>query len=286
MKDLNFELLTLCRRNRDGSYSTRSRRLRSLQAIADLLHELGFQHMHLTSLKDRHVVALVEHWKKSGLNSGTMQNYMSDLRWWAEKARRTRSIRRKNSDYGIPARSKTYQNRAQVLSEEQLEMFEDPYLRMSLRLQQWFGLRREESMKFRPSYADKGDHIALKGSWTKGGRPRSIPVVETVQRDLIDQIRNMVGSRSLIPDHLRYVDQLNRYTSAVAKAGLRNLHGLRHGYAQRRYFKLAGWQPPAMGGPTYDKMTANQQETDQWARLTVSRELGHNRVEITSVYLG
>lgn len=41
---------------------------------------------------------------------------------------------------------------------------------MSLQLQQAFGLRREESIKFQPRYADRGDHIALKGSWTKGGR--------------------------------------------------------------------------------------------------------------------
>ena len=41
---------------------------------------------------------------------------------------------------------------------------------MSLELQQAFGLRREEAMKFQPSFADQGDHIRLKGSWTKGGK--------------------------------------------------------------------------------------------------------------------
>jgi hypothetical protein len=47
---------------------------------------------------------------------------------------------------------------------------------MSLRLQAAFGLRREESIKFRPDYADRSDHIILKGSWTKGGRERAIPI--------------------------------------------------------------------------------------------------------------
>ena len=41
---------------------------------------------------------------------------------------------------------------------------------MSLELQRAFGLRREEAMKFQPSYADQKDHITLKASWTKGGR--------------------------------------------------------------------------------------------------------------------
>jgi hypothetical protein len=47
---------------------------------------------------------------------------------------------------------------------------------MSLRLQAAFGLRREEAVKFQPSYADRGDRLALKASWCKGGRAREIPV--------------------------------------------------------------------------------------------------------------
>lgn len=33
-----------------------------------------------------------------------------------------------------------------------------------------WGTGREETIKFQPSYTDRGDHITLKGSWTKGGR--------------------------------------------------------------------------------------------------------------------
>ena len=47
---------------------------------------------------------------------------------------------------------------------------------MSLELQSAFGLRREEAIKFAPRYADKGDHLLLKASWTKGGKARTIPV--------------------------------------------------------------------------------------------------------------
>ena len=47
---------------------------------------------------------------------------------------------------------------------------------MSLKLQAAFGLRREESIKIRPEWADRGDRLALKASWTKGGREREIPI--------------------------------------------------------------------------------------------------------------
>lgn len=56
---------------------------------------------------------------------------------------------------------------------------------MIFQLQAAFGLRREEVIKFQPSYADRGDRIALKGLWTKGGRERTVPITTTVQCDAL-----------------------------------------------------------------------------------------------------
>jgi hypothetical protein len=63
-------------------------------------------------------------------------------------------------------------------------------------------------------------------------------------------------------------------------------HGLRHGYAQRRYQELTGWKSPAAGGPKSAELTPGQKEKDLEARLMISRELGHEREQITAVYLG
>ncbi|MCY4093772.1 MAG: integrase domain-containing protein [Gammaproteobacteria bacterium] len=286
MKDLNFELSILCRRNRDGSYSTRGQRYARMQRHANTLQELGFYHMHATSLKPKHVTALVEHWIANGNTAGTLQNYMSDIRWWAEKVGKSHIMHPSNEHYGIPPRDHTPRDKAQLLSEDRLLSIENDFVRTSVRLQQAFGLRREESIKFRPSYADQKTFIRLKGSWTKGGRPRDIPIAEPSQRELLDQVHEFVGSGSLIPNECLYKHQLRRYDYHVEKAGLNNLHGLRHGYAQRRYLRLTGWYPPSGGGPKFSELTKTQQEIDQEVRLKVSRELGHNRIEITRVYLG
>lgn len=64
------------------------------------------------------------------------------------------------------------------------------------------------------------------------------------------------------------------------------MHGLRHAYAQARYEALTGWKAPAAGGPSTQSLTASQRLADCEARQTISRELGHERVEITKVYLG
>ena len=181
----------------------------------------------------------------------------------------------------IPTHSK-----AQYLTRIKLKQINNLHMRLSIELQQEFGLRQEESLKFKPSFADHGSYIELKGSWTKGGRKRSIPVISFEQRDLIDRIQLVAGKGSLIPDEFSLKQWKKKYEYMLANLGLRNLHGLRHGYAQRRYRDLAGWESVFAGGPKRTELNAKQREIDVQARLQVSQELGHNRIEITDVYLG
>src|SRR5687768_14425854 len=101
MRDLNYALKQLCRRNRDGSYGTQRERERGLDHIANQLQEMGFRHMQTTSLKPKHVERLVEKWKLEGLTEGTMKNRMSLLRWWAEKIGKQNVVGRVNEDHGI-----------------------------------------------------------------------------------------------------------------------------------------------------------------------------------------
>ncbi len=165
-------------------------------------------------------------------------------------------------------------------------MVRDEHVRMSLELQQAFGLRREETIKFIPSYADQGDHVVLKPSWTKGGKARVIPIRTPEQREVLDRARKLAGKGSLIPSARNYVQQLRIYEGHTIRAGLSKMHGLRHAYAQQRYEELTGWRSPAAGGPTCKSMTQTQRNLGREARLIVSRELGHERIQIVSVYLG
>jgi hypothetical protein len=157
---------------------------------------------------------------------------------------------------------------------------------MSLRLQAAFGLRREESIKIQLAWADRGHVLALKDSWTKGGRPREIPVRTAEQRQLLQEARSLAGQGSLIPAQKSYVEQLRRFEHQCAAAGIRRVHGLRHQYAQNRYRELTGWSAPAAGGPHARELTTSQREIDHAARLKISAELGHEREQVVAVYLG
>lgn len=287
MRDLNYQLKTLCRHCREGSYATQVKREYMLSLMANQLHELGYRGMNARSLKPKHIEALVKHWFGQALSIGTIKNRMAVIRWWAHKVDKQNVVARSNEHYGIPDRHFiTNESKAKTVSGAELDKVRDEHVRMSLELQQTFGLRREEAMKFQPSFADRGDHLVLKASWTKGGKERVIPVRTEAQRDVLNRARRLAGFGSLIPSNRNYVYQLRVYEGNTLRAGLSHMHGLRHAYAQNRYQELTGWPCPATGGPDSKTLTPEQRELDREARLTISRELGHEREAVTAAYLG
>ena len=138
----------------------------------------------------------------------------------------------------------------------------------------------------RPAWADRGDVLHLKASWTKGGRERDIPIRTEAQRELLREAKQLAGAGSLIPAEMPHREQLNRFKAQTAQAGIDRVHGLRHHYAQARYAELTGSKAPAAGGPTSKQLSPEQKLIDRQARLTISRELGHDREQITAIYLG
>ena len=287
MKDLNYDLKKLCHRYCEGSFATYADRERILDLIANQLQGLGFKALRAMNLKPRHVDALVAHWHKERISAGTFKNRMSALRWYADKIGKVDMIARSNDAYGIPERVYvTNVSKAVSLDIQKLERVTDPYTAFSLKLQAAFGLRREESMKIEVAWADRGDRLVLRDSWTKGGREREIPITSIAQRELLNSVKGFAGSGSLIPKDLTYIEQRRRFEHQCDSAGIQKVHGIRHCYAQTRYEQLTGWACPARGGPTSKQLSAEQKSIDHAVRLTLSRELGHEREQITAVYLG
>jgi integrase len=287
MRTLNRDFKLMCQRNRDGSFATQHDRERLLTMVANQLHEDGFKNLRAQGIRTKHVEHLVSRWQAAGASTGTMKNRMSALRWMAEKIGKENIVARDNAAYGIADRRfVTNESKAKELDQGKLDKVSDPYTAMSLRLQEAFGLRREESIKIQPSWADRGDVLVLKSTWTKGGKEREIPIIKETQRELLNQAKALADKGSLIPVEMSYIDQLNRFKAQTAFAGIDRVHGFRHAYAQARYAELTGWKAPAAGGPTSKQLSPEQKAIDRQARLTISRELGHEREQITAVYLG
>jgi hypothetical protein len=288
MRDLNYALKLLCRRNRDGSFATQADRERLLDQIADQLEDMGYRQMTAQSLKPKHVEKLVERWHAECRCTGTIKNRMSALRWWAEKVGKKNVVARSNAAYAIANRVYvTNESKAKTLDANQVAAIRDPYARMSVRLQSGFGLRREASIKIVAAWADRGDCLVLKASWNKGGREIRVPILRAEQRQLLDEAKALAKGKSLVaPGYQTYRDYLQHFRYECERVGIHAFHGHRHSYAQARYRELSGWECPARGGPTSKQLTPGNKEIDREARLTISREMGHNREQITAVYLG
>lgn len=285
MDALAFDLKTIALGNCEGSFLTRSQRHRGLQLMARELRALGFKLPAASSLKPRHVEALLTHWKTARLTAGTLKNRMGWLRWWAAKVRKPNVVTRDNGSTGIENRTAFNGNRAHITHGEKLQGLSER-IQLVLRLQMAFGLRLEESLKIRPSQADKGDLIALQSSWCKGGRARSVPITHDRQRALLNEVNAFCGDGSIIPEGQRYIDFRREVEKTTWGVGIRNLHGHRHWYSQWRYRTLTGRDCPAAGGATYERLSRADRASDYRARMQISSELGHGRLSVTDTYLG
>ncbi|CAL80031.1 putative DNA breaking-rejoining enzyme, catalytic core superfamily; putative phage integrase [Bradyrhizobium sp. ORS 278] len=285
MDALAYDLKRIALGDGEGSYLTRNQRHRGLQLMARELRGLGFKLPAASSLKPRHVEALISHWQTAELSTGTLKNRMGWLRWWAGRVRKANVVPRGNESAGIENRTAFNGNRAHTTQAEKMAAL--PHrIQLALRLQMAFGMRLEESLKFRVSQADKGHRLAMQSSWCKGGRAREIPVTHPRQRALLDELRQVCGDGSLIPQGQKYVDFRKEVERVTWGAGIRNMHGHRHWYAQWRYETLTGRPCPASGGATYERLSRTEKAADFRARRQISSELGHARLAITDTYLG
>ena len=279
MRDLNWDLLQLQRQAGEGSHGTRRDRSYALAQMANALHDAGYRGLRTKGLKGKHIEALVRDWSDRGLSHATMMNRMAHLRWWADQVGKGNMVK-SNADYAIRPRSHVSDGaKRRDLDEAKLALVKDPHVRMALRLQAGFGLRREEAIKFSPSYADRSDRIAVKASTAKGGRAREVPILK-------DRQRRLAGGGAMIPPGRNYAEQRRLYEDETKAAGLDHMHGLRHAYALDRYEDLTGWKAPAAGGPARGELEGDRQRIDETARMRISRELGHGRLEVVRQYCG
>ena len=285
---IHRQLRQLLDDNKEGSFATQQARHDALMCAVGDLHTLNYSNLKLQNIKLKHIKALIKDWKAQGISNATMKNRMSHMRWLVAKLGKPNTIPRTNKELGIENR--TYvdneKNRAWELTNEHLSKISSKRVRLSLELERYFGMRKEESLKFRPSYADKGNYLLMQGSWCKGGRPREIPITTEKQRRILHDCHRIAGHGSMIPEHKTYAQHLTSFEKYCARADINNVHGLRHKYAQEEYKTMTGWECPKNGGMNSKKMTVKQKRVDYDARMKISYALGHSREKVTAVYLG
>jgi hypothetical protein len=127
---------------------------------------------------------------------------------------------------------------------------------------------------------------------TKGGRsgasaPRWIAVNDPI-RDALAFARGVSpeGSRNLLSPDESYRDFIQGTVqparNVLHKHGLKGFHELRAAYACERYKQITHHTAPINGGRCYQI----NRRLDQEARVHISYELGHGRIDVVSAYIG
>jgi integrase len=158
-----------------------------------------------------------------------------------------------------------------------------------------FGIRLREAILANPAdwqrQARERGQIDIREG-TKGGRgkevERWVPVSErgrVALREAI-QVRNQLGGQNLLRpdetfDNLVNDGEVHRARKILHEFGIKGYHELRAAWACERYEEISGATAPAL-----QPGTLLGQEHDEQFRLTLARELGHDRIDVVAAYIG
>ena len=292
-----------------GSAKTRYNHLRETKRFTETLRELGFGVKRWKNISNKHVGAVVQHWKCKGLAVTTIKEYLSGVRCVARFYKNDR-IHQDNSAFGIENRvyvSNKDRSVDQAVYERVVSTLKtsadinDNRVAAQLQLQRELGLRKEEAFKFDPNKALLKDGTVLIQHGTKGGQQRIIHKISDRGKNAIAYTRSVLSGKNTIPNGMTERQWERRFYSTLHTHGLSkkscgaSSHGLRHARAQERYEQVTGFEPRCKF-ESREAFTSNARakagqawiKLDQDARGIIKSELGHGpgRDDVVSQYLG
>lgn len=94
------------------------------------------------------------------------------------------------------------------------------------------------------------------------------------------------GSHNLLAPNERYLDFQREIVrparDLLHKHNIKGFHELRAAFACERYEQITQHQAPVNGGQCY----AVDRRLDCEARMQISKELGHSRIDVAAAYIG
>ena len=280
------QLDKLARHNRQGSYQTRNRYYEAMKRFCRFLAE-AFHLQKLTNISGKHLVAYVTYLQESGKSASTVKTDLAAIRFFHDLIPDTKYRLPRNDELGVELERRRFGGVDRVWSNTEFnrmigkamgENRDD--IACALYLAHFAGLRIHEVCRIDTATAEKAlreGAVTIKG---KGGKIRTIPIEdERVNIGLRLMLnRTERGHKLFVPDGIptdRAINNIQlfiiRHRDAIAEEGRGSdltFHGLRHSYAADKYTSL---------------VESGMSELD--AHFAVSRLLGHERADVTNIYL-
>lgn len=291
-RSLVDQLDRLARHNRQGSYKTRKRYYEAMKRFCWYLAA----EWHLGKLKNisgKHLDAYARYMQDCGKAPSTILTDLSAIRFWHDKMdakyplpanhEMDTMLKRRESGKVDRTWSKTEVERFRTLC---LENGREGYAEVT-QLCYRLGLRIHEAFRLDRAAAEaavRTGQLPVKG---KNGKERMVPV-EEAERKLLRRRMAVTrrGHKLFVQDGImtdQTIEQAQKFLLAVRRevrdpgsTSPLTFHGLRHNYAVEQYLR------------TRDALLASgmsEGAADREARQKVSILLGHERIEITRIYL-
>jgi len=292
-KNLSSQISKISKHNRQGSFKTKERYKQGVDRFCKFL-AANFGIQKFANINDKHVEKYVEDMQSRGLSASTIKTDLAAIRFYHDKTDKPRHTLSDNSKYTLERRSFGGVDRSWNQSEYKA-FRELAYARGQLRVAEIAtlarneGLRIHETLRIDRSSVEKAlatGKLHVKG---KGGKERDVPLsqesrivlqerIQSVERGdklyvqehekthlVIKQVQNFINrNREHFQDASR---QLERTEGDEIVQNI-TFHGLRHSYAQDQY-----------------QRAMDVGLSDYRARVTVSQLLGHERDDVTRIYV-
>ena len=280
------QLDRLARHNRQGSFRTKERYYEAEKRFCAFLAE-EYRLQKLANVSGKHLVSYVLFMQEQGKSASTVKTELAAIRFFHDKIENAKYRLPDNSELGIELERRSFGGVDRTWSETEFETMLDLALQgeredyvLAFCLGRLAGLRIHECFRIDTAIAEKAlreNAITIKG---KGGKIRTVPI-ENERITLMLRKRLAVtkrGHKLMVPDDIRTdvaITELQQFIAAHRyiiqdEESDRPLtfHGLRHTYAVEKYKAL---------------ITAGKTDLD--AHYEVSRLLGHERPDVTDIYL-
>ena len=279
------QLDKLARHNRQGSFRTRERYYKACKRFCGYLAD-EYQLQKLENISGKHLTSYILWMQESGKSASTIKTDLAAIRFFHDKMSKPKYRLPDNSELTVELERRRFGGVDRTWSSVEFNkmlgkaLAEDRYdYILALYLGRYAGLRIHECFRLDTAAAEQAlreNALTVKG---KGGKIRTVPINEQITIALRRQLsRTQRGHKLLVPDGVptdRAIALLQlcitKHRDEVRDAdSVRPLtfHGLRHTFAAEKYRELTDKGMGALD-----------------AHFAVSRLLGHERADVTNVYL-
>lgn len=281
--NLLSQIKKIAKHNRQGSFKTKERYFQATSKFCKFLaKEFGVQKF--SNIKDKHIEAYIKDMQNRNLSASTIKTNLSAIRFFYDKSGNAKNIISENEKFELEKRTFGGVDRGWTMEEfkaflklcDERNMFRVKYTSL---LARYDGVRLHEAVRINRSDVEKalktGD-LHIKG---KNGKERDVPLSD-VSKKMLDKIIPNIprGAKLFVKEneksHLvmknvqNWINQNRKLFQEDNRDINITFHGLRHTYAKEKYdyFISIGLD-------------------DYTARKRVSRLLGHERDDVTRIYI-